>query len=406
MSPSRFFCPIAVLVAIASGCVAQSVDERAYFNNPEAIRAASAVARTSGGQLPAPLHELRKMADKALKQGPFTVTGKQQIPPSGDRHDYMSLSPYWWPDPSKPDGKPYIRRDGEVNPEREKIPDRDQLRRLALAIENLSLAYAVFADERYAAKASALLDAWFLDRETRMNPNMQFAQAVIGRSEGRGVGLIEARHFLRILEGVDLLEGSPAWKDEQSKTFRAWFESFLTWMRESPNGRDERDAPNNHGTWYHVQIARYAMAVAKDSLARAILSDVGRERVASTVMPDGSQPLELARTDSWGYSLFNLEALMALASLGERAGVDLWNYVTSDGRSIRRALDYLLPFAEGTSTWTYPTIRGKNNDRLVPLLLMASRVWGDPRYADLARQFAGSDWERGRYRITVLPMVP
>lgn len=406
MSLSRFFKPITFLVVIASGCFAQSVDERAYFNNPEAIRAASTVAQTSGGQIPAPLRELRRMADKALTQGPFMVTNKQQVPPSGDRHDYMSLSPYWWPDPSKPDGKPYIRRDGEVNPEREKVPDRDQLRRLALAIENLSLAYAVFADERYAAKAAGLLNAWFVDPETRMNPNMQFAQAVIGRSEGRGAGLVEARHFLRILEGVDLLKGSPALKDEQLKALRAWFGEFLKWMQESPNGRDERDAPNNHGTWYHVQIARYAMAVAEDSLARAILSDAGRERIASTVMPDGSQPLELARTDSWGYSLFNLEALMALASLGERAGVDLWNYVTSDGRSIRQALDYLLPFAEGTATWTYPTIRGKDNDRLVPLLLMASRVWGEPRYADLARQFAGSDWERGRYRITVLPMTP
>jgi hypothetical protein len=393
------------MAVVAGGAAAQPVDERAYFNNLDAVHAAGIVARSAGPKLPAPLMELRRQAEKALKEGPYTVTKKEMVPSSGDRHDYMSLSPYWWPDPTKPDGKPYVRRDGEVNPEREKIPDRDQLRRLALATENLSLAYAVFADERYAEKASALLKAWFLDPSTRMNPNMRFAQAVIGRSEGRGVGLVEARHFLRIIEGVDLLEGSPAWAKEESGEIRAWIRTFLQWMQESPNGKEERDAPNNHGTWYQVQVVRYAMATGVDSLARAALAERGRERIASTVEPDGSQPRELARTDSWGYSLFNLEALMALATLGERAGVDLWNYATADGRSIRKALDYLLPFAEGKTAWTYQTIRGKSNDRLVPLLLMASRVWKDPRYAALAREFAGPEWERGRYRITVVPLT-
>ena len=49
---------------------------------------------------------LMKEADKAMNLTPPSVMDKSMTASSGDKHDYMSMGPYWWPDPSKPDGTP------------------------------------------------------------------------------------------------------------------------------------------------------------------------------------------------------------------------------------------------------------------------------------------------------------
>ena len=75
---------------------------------------------------------------------------KTITPPSGDKHDYMSQAPYWWPDPAKADGRPYIRRDGQRNPEINRLTDHDNLGRLTSAVATLGLAYSAERGTEYA----------------------------------------------------------------------------------------------------------------------------------------------------------------------------------------------------------------------------------------------------------------
>lgn len=319
-------------------------------------------------QLAPDLVKLERDARKALKSGPFYVTSKDTTPPSGDKHDYMSQAPYFWPDPKSPNGLPYIRRDGERNPEIEKITDHRVLDQMESAVETLALAYHSTRNEDYAAKATALLHVFFLDPEWRMNPNLQFAQAIPGVNTGRGIGLIETRGLTRVVDAIGLLAGSKAWTSAEQKGMEDWFSRFLQWMLESKNGRDEAAAKNNHGTFYDVQVVSFALFLGKTDLAKSVLETAKTKRIAVQIEPDGRQPLELARTKSWSYSVMNLDGLMTLARLGENVGVDLWNYETRDGRSIRKALEFLQPFASGEKKWTYQQLGEWPSQILLPLI--------------------------------------
>src|SRR5207249_9073902 len=312
--------------------------------------------------------KLERDAQEALSEGPFSVVNKERTPPSGDKHDYMSQAPYFWPDPKSPSCLPYIRRDGERNPEINKITDHRSLDQLESSVETLALAYYFKGDERYAAKAAQLLRAFLLDPPTRMNPNLQYAQFIPGVNTGRGIGLIETRGLTRVVDAIGLLAGSTSLTAIDERGLHEWFGRFLQWMLESKNGRDEAAAKNNHGTYYDVQVVSYALFVGRKELAVRVLQDARQKRIALQIESDGRQPLELARTKAWSYSNGNLDGLMLLARLGEHCGVDLWNYQTTDGRSIRKALEFLIPIALGQRKWQYQELGGLQPQNLFPLL--------------------------------------
>lgn len=329
------------------------------------------------------LRRLESDAQKALSEGPFSVVTKGITPPSGDKHDYMSQAPYFWPNPKSQTGLPYIRRDGERNPEINKISDHRSLDQLVAATETLALSYYFQGDEAHAEKAVVLLRAFFLDSSTRMNPNLQFAQGIPGVNTGRGIGLIETRGLTRVVDAIGLLRGSKALTAADLQGLQDWFAKFLQWMRESKNGRDEAAAKNNHGTFYDLQVVSFALFLGKNELAETILQAAREKRIAVQIEPDGRQPLELARTRAWSYSVGNLDGLMQLARLGENAGVDLWHFKTADGRSIGRALDYLLPFALGERKFTYQQLGEWTPQTLFPLVRRAASKYRDDRYRAL-----------------------
>ena len=327
------------------------------------------------------LAKLRADAEKALNSGPFSVTSKTVTPPSGDKRDYMSQAPYFWPDPKTQTGLPYIRRDGERNPEIDKIDNHRVLDQMQAAVETLSLAYFFTHEERYAAKATELLRTFFLKTETRMNPNLEYAQGIPGINTGRGIGLIETRGLTRVVDAIGLLRGAKAWSDADQRGMENWFDQFLRWMLESKNGKDESAAKNNHGTYYDVQVVSFALFLGQRELARKVLETAKQKRIALQIEPDGRQPLELSRTKAWGYSVGNLDGLMLLARLGESVNVDLWNYETSDGRSIRKALNFLTPFAFGEQKWPYQQLGQWPPQMLYSLLRRASARYPDPQIA-------------------------
>jgi hypothetical protein len=324
-------------------------------------------------------------ADKAMREGPFSVTQKTVVPPSGDKHDYMSQAPYFWADPAKPDGLPYIRHDGMRNPELKKISDHDNLGRMGTDARNLALAYYLTGTPAYGDRAALLLRTWFLDPATRMNPNLEFGQGIPGINTGRGIGLIETRSLMPALDAAGLLAGSKAWTSADQEGLKTWMREFLQWMRTSGKGKDEDAAKNNHGTWYDLQVTDYALFLGDKQLAIDTLNRVKARRIAVQIEPDGSEPLELVRTNAFSYSIGNLDGLMQLAWLGQQVGVDLWNYRTSDGRCIRAALDFLLPYAVGKTPWNYQQIGGFHGSALQRQLQWAVRVYHDQKYAEALR---------------------
>ena len=339
----------------------------------------------SGGKRnDAAVDRLRSDAETALKQPTISVIDKAIAPPSGDKHDYLSLAPYWWPDPAKPNGLPYIRRDGEVNPEIQQVQDHKNFDRVFAATHTLALAYYFLGYEKYAAHAAEILRAWFLNPQTRMNPNLAFAQGIRGINTGRGTGLIETRAIYRLVDTIGLLAGSKAWTAADQQGMQDWCAKFLDWMLTSANGKDEAAAKNNHGTYYDVQIASLALLLGKRDLARQIVGAVPHKRVEVQIEPDGRQPLELARTKSLGYSTMNLAGHFELALLAENVGVNLWGFQSSDGRSIHKALDYLLPFVSRQQKWPYEQIIEYQMNEISPLLVIASAKFNDPRYQDVA----------------------
>jgi hypothetical protein len=334
------------------------------------------------------LEALERDARAALTMTPPSVMDKGVTPPSGDKHDYMSQAPYWWPDPAKPGGKPYIQRDGERNPELKKISDHDNLGRVISAVSTLGLAYRLTDEPEYATQAARLVRVWFLDPATRMNPHLEYGQGIPGITDGRGIGIIETIGLPDLLDGVMAISGSPAWTTSDQAGLQAWMRAYLTWLLESPHGRDEAKNGNNHETWYDVQVAALAIYTDQPAIARRTLEGA-RDRIARQIEPDGRQPRELARTRSWHYSIYNLTAFFNLSQLSDRMGLDLWHYQSKDGRSLRRALDFLVPFAAGDRPWPYPELTAFEPAELHRLLRRAAVAWEAPAYRALAMKIGG-----------------
>lgn len=358
---------LSALLLVAPGLRAATAP--AVFAWPaDRLDALAGAADRPGHPLAPAFAVLRAEADKLLRLPPPSVMDKSLCAATGDKHDYFSFAPYWWPDPKKPDGKPYIRRDGAVNPESQQGTDSAAFGKLASAIELLAVAYHCTGHAPYAEQAARLARTWFLAPATRMNPNLACAQAVPGRNNGRGAGVLQGRQLGRIADSLALLGDAPAWTTEDRTAFRRWLEEYYHWLTTAPNAREEEAAENNHGTWFDVQAAHLALVLGRRDEARARLEKALQRRLAAQVEPDGRQPRELERTQSLGYSLFNLEAFFSLARLADRAGLDWWSFSTKDGRSLGAALRYVAPYADPKKPWRKDDLVAADRERIFPLL--------------------------------------
>jgi hypothetical protein len=289
-------------------------------------------------------------ADRYLREAPVTITALAAPRSPGGRHDYYSEADYWWPDPANLKG-PYLRRDGYSNPDKF-VAHREALIRLGVQVPALAAAWKITGQARYAIHAEKHLDAWFVSAQTRMNPNLDHAQAIIGVNTGRGIGVIDTLHLVEVARAVGVLrEGRKSAALYTPVT--GWFGDYLTWMTTSTNGTQERDERNNHGTCWALQAGSFARLTGNDALM-----DLARSRIKALVpgqiAVDGSQPLELARTKPYGYCLFNLDVLAASAFVLSTPSQDLWRYKGAGGGSIADALAYMAPFIADKASWTRP----------------------------------------------------
>ncbi|CAN5412260.1 hypothetical protein BH11BAC3_BH11BAC3_45400 [soil metagenome] len=319
-------------------------------------------------------NQLLKEADEALLFKPVSVMEKVNFPPSGNKHDYMSIAPYFWPDSSKPNGSPYINRDGLVNPEVQQYKDKIYLAAICENVNTLALAWYFSHDAKYAQHASKLLKVWFLDADTKMNPNLDFAQAVKGRATGRGYGLIDTRHFVKLVDGIGLLNGASCWKAADQKGMQDWFAAFLNWMQTSKNGKDEMNTVNNHRVWYDEQRLAYALFTGNTTLAKEVVASA-QNQLEKQMDDNGSFPLEMKRTISLHYTLFVLDPFFTIAQLAQHIGIDFWQYKTPNGKSLQKGFDVLLPYLMEEKVWEGPQILTFDYAEAVPLLVEAAEAY-------------------------------
>lgn len=325
---------------------------------------------------PAEIELVSRHAIPLLDVPIVTVMDKKQLPPSGDRHDYYALAPYHWPNPNTPDGRPAIFRDGRVNPIANSSDyDRTSYFAMGNAITSLAVAYQLTDEERFAQRAAQWIRAWFVTNDTRMNPNLSFAQCLPGETQGLPIGLIRGNTIIEVVQAERIISRSGHWSDADHQSFVTWIDHLLEWLTTSELGIAESKAANNHGTWYAAQVAVFALVVGKESLAREQVEKVRDSRIKRQITPDGRQPLEMLRTKSWDYSVMNLEGLIVIADVGITLDINLWDHETADHRSIRAAMNYLLPFATGAKAWRGEQIQAFRADRLLPALDRAIIAW-------------------------------
>lgn len=326
-------------------------------------------------------------ADKALSEGVYSVTFKKMVPPSGSKNDYMSMGPYWWPDPEKPDGLPYIRRDGEVNPERDEL-DSPQLSRMINAVKTLSLAWYFSDNKAYADKAAELIRVWFLNPKTLMNPHLNYGQSIPGRTDGRFIGIIDGRSFAVLVDAITLLETSGSLSDDEEEKLRAWFEMYYVWLTESEFGKEEEDYINNHSVAFDVQAGSIAYFLGKEDYVKKKAAEVPERRIGHMIESDGSQPHELIRTRAYSYSVSNLSNFFDIGIVGRKVGVDIFSVENSKGGSLKKALDYLIGYLGRESDWPYEQISSweQTENNLGLLIRRASVIYDSEEYLNIWNQ--------------------
>ncbi|KAK6341167.1 hypothetical protein TWF696_008253 [Orbilia brochopaga] len=318
----------------------------------------------------------------------YSVTLKDatQIAPSKNIHDYVSLRKYWWPNPDTEDGLPYVRIDGVTNPEIYTVADHDLLRAMMADVHTMGMAYYFTGGvkKEYLHKSAMRLREWFLDKKTYMTPHLNYGSLRRGETHGMQYGLLDMYPIFRMFDALHYLKQDAEWPTELIPELQRWFQKYVKWLETSKIGRGERAARNNHGSYFDVQIIGIYIFLGRMADARAVARKA-LNRIDSQVRADGSQPEELARTMSFHYSVFNLQAFMTLARWGDELDVDIWRYEGPDGQSIRKATDFLLQYAlKDGKGWPVPNINGFTPGLVdfLKCLKIAWIVYGDERYLE------------------------
>ncbi len=296
-------------------------------------------------------NETVKRAEEMMAEKPVTVTASSCKRSVGGLHDYYSEGDYWWPDPAKPDG-PYIQKDGETNPDNFS-EHRHAMVRFSEITATLTSAWLLTGDRKYSNKALEHLNAWFVDTNTRMNPNMLYAQAIWGRFTGRGIGLIDAYHLVEVAQSAKILIDNKAIPEKQAVKIKEWFSSFLNWMTTHQYGLDEMNAKNNHGTCWVATASSMATLTGNEKIRQMCIERFETILLPNQMADDGSFPLELKRTKPFGYSLFNIDAMCNIAQILSTPSTNLFGFKTEKGQSLQKGMEFIYPFIIDKSKWPY-----------------------------------------------------
>ena len=330
-----------------------------------------------------PVRRLRAEAERRLKEGPWTVTADRPQGLNLDAHEYYSEAPYWWPQSEDPKA-PYVRHDGQINPGRF-LSNKTALNSMADAVYVLGTASYLLDDARYAQRAARIIRTWFLDPKTRMNPELENAQAIRNLNTGRGAGILDGRVFIRAIQGMEFLALTGSWDAKEQAALKKWFQEYLHWLLTSTPAEAEQHAGNNHSSWWTAQTAAVATFVEDEAAQKQVFTFYRESIFPRQIKPDGSAPREELRTKSLSYSAFNLEAYTVTCRIAQLRGVDLWTVKTKSGATIATVIDYLQPFLTDPKKWSKEQIADFTPDS-VYALAFAGMGMKKPDYIALYRK--------------------
>lgn len=286
-----------------------------------------------------------------LQEKPVTITSFIAERSAGDNHDFYSEGDYWWPDSLNPEG-PYIRLDGQTNPENF-VAHRHAMIRFSSIVGNLTSAYLLTKDKKYADAVMQHVRAWFVDKETFMRPNLQYAQAIKGVATGRGIGIIDTVHLMEVAQSLRKLEEANAISGEDINGSKKWFTDYLEWISTHPYGIDEMNAKNNHGTCWVMQAAVFARYVDDANMIKLCGNRYKEILLPDQMAEDGSFPRETARTKPYGYSLFNLDAMATICQTLSTETDNLWAYTVDNGKNIQKGIHFIYPYVMDKQSWPF-----------------------------------------------------
>ncbi|MBI9071492.1 MAG: alginate lyase family protein [Melioribacteraceae bacterium] len=290
-------------------------------------------------------------ANQFLKNDPIPLTNFSCERSLGTKNDFYSEGDYWWPNPEDPDG-PYIRRDGMSNPGYFK-EHREAMRNMSIQVASLVAAYKITNEKKYADQAIKHLYAWFIEPQTKMNPNMNYSQAIKGICPGRGVGLIDAIHLVEPARAVSVLNKLNAIDKKLYTGLQSWFAELLEWMNTHEYGIDERERKNNHGTCWVMQAAEFAKLTCNEEMLKYCIDRYKTVLLPNQMSMDGSFYMELERTKPYGYSLFNIDIMATVCHILSDENENLFAFKLEDGRGMELALNFIYPFIKDKSEWPF-----------------------------------------------------
>lgn len=327
--------------------------------------------------------DILKLAEQNMTEVPLTITADYCERSTGGKHDFFSEGDYWWADSLNPEG-PYVQRDGMTNPDNF-TAHRKAMIRFSTVVGNLTSAYLITREQKYVDAARTHIKAWFVEENTRMNPNLLYAQAIKGRHTGRGIGIIDAIHLMEVAQSVRIYEDKGLISGDELRAVKKWFGDFTEWLTTHPYGKAEMVHPNNHGTCWNMQVAIFSKLAEKEDILAFCYDNFINTLLPNQMALDGSFPLELARTKPYGYSLFNLDAFVMNALILSDDAHNLWEYELADGRGIKKAINYMTPYVADKSSWPLPAdVMFWNNWPVAhPAFLFGALKYSDPAWFDL-----------------------
>lgn len=298
--------------------------------------------------------------ERELKQPHLSVVDKSKCF-SGNPHNYESLAYYAWPNPDDPRA-PYIYKDGMPSPEYNNY-DGIKLSRLKDHVRVLTEAFTATGDKRYLTSCTEQLNIWFVDKETVMNPNLNYGQFIPGDSRnglGHTGAVSEAYNFVYILDYIDELNECNALPTSLNKKMRKWFGKLLVWLRTSDLGLEMNGVADNHAVMYDVLSYRIAQYVNDKKTKRVIRNGFRQKRLATQIAADGRQTRELLRTKSMMYSIYNLQHIVYFCRMLEKDNIHFY----SENRDyIDVAMQFVGSCIENCDSYPYQEIGDWNTYR-------------------------------------------
>ena len=326
---------------------------------------------------------IMEQAAKYLSEQPITVTASHSDRSAGGRHDYFSEGDYWWPNPKDPNG-PYIQHDGLSNTNNF-VEHRHDMVRFSDIVGTMTSAYILTGDEKYARHAIKHIKAWFVDEDTKMNPNLLYSQAIKGVATGRSTGVIDTIHLVEVARSVQLLKNSPSFDPKDYQAVKSWFRDYLTWLTTHPYGLGERAAKNNHGICWSMQAAEFAQFVGDEDVLNWVRNEFKNVYLTRNMAEDGGFTAELGRTKPYGYSLFVVDAMSGIAQIMSTPTDNLWTYQTPDGRGMAKGVAFIFPYIADKSKWPYQhdVLYWDQWPKRGPTLLFGGLALNKPEYLDV-----------------------